>query len=137
MSAQLAHELSLAIFYSIQVAILVGSFFLKDDSRLLRILMLATLGAILLGAVNGRWVNALTLMALYLAYFLVYISMLDREVDRANRPPAGTGADHLPAWARHTTNPNEILNRLGPAANKIGGSTLGVQRGRHRALTAS
>jgi len=133
----LAHVLSLAIFYSVQLAILVGSFYLKDDPRLLRILMLGTLGAILLGVVNGKWVNSLALLFLYLVYFLTYIRMLDREEDRANRPPAGTGADYLPAWARHTTNPNQIVNRLGPAAGKIGGSTLGVSVGRHRALAAS
>lgn len=137
MSAQLAHVLSLAVFYSVQAAILFASFNVKNDTRMRLVLMLVILPTILVGVINDKWVNALALLFLFLAHFWVYIRILDENPEDSNKPPAGTGADYLPAWARHTTNPNEILDRLGPAAHKVGGTTLGTNRvGRHRALTA-
>lgn len=137
MSAQLAHTLSLAVFYSVQAAILFASFNVKTDVKMRLVVMLVILPTILVGVVNGRWVNALALLFLFLAHFIVYVRILDENPGDINKPPAGTGADYLPVWARHTTNPNQILDRLGPAASKVGGSTLGTNRvGRHRALTA-
>jgi len=144
-SAQLAHALSLAVFYSVQAAILFASFNVKTDTKMRLITMMVILPTILVGVVNDKWVNALGLLFLFLAHFVVYVRILDQNPDDPNRPPAGTGADYVPAWARHTTNPNEILNRLGPAAGKIGGSTLGTKMiapdragvGRHRALRAA
>jgi hypothetical protein len=141
---QLAHTLSLAVFYSVQAAILFASFNLKNDAKMRLIVMMVILPTILIGVIDGRWVNAVALLFLFLSHFIVYVRILDENPDDPNRPPAGTGADYVPGWARHTTNPNEILNRLGPAAGKIGGSTLGTKMlapdrsgvGRHRrALT--
>lgn len=145
MSAQLAHALSLAVFYSVQAAILFASFNVKTDTKMRLVVMLVILPTILVGVVNGKWVNALALLLLFLMHFIVYIRILDENPDDPNKPPAGTGADYVPSWARHTTNPNEILNRLGPAAGKVGGSSLGTKMiapqrtgvGRHRALRAA
>lgn len=138
MSPQLAHVLSLSVFYSVQAAILFASFNVKTDTKMRLFVMLVILPTIIVGITNDKWLNALGLLFLFLAHFWVYIRILDENPDDANKPPAGTGADYLPAWARHTTNPNEILDRLGPAAHKVGGTGLGTNRvvGRHRALTA-
>lgn len=145
MSPQLAHTVSLAIFYSVQIALLFASFNVKRDTKMRLAVMLIILPTIVVGITNDRWLNSLALLFLFLAHFWTYIRLLDEAQDDDNKPPAGTGADYLPAWARHTTNPNAILERLGPAAGKIGGSTLGTKRlapdrngvGQHRrALTA-
>jgi hypothetical protein len=88
---QLAHTLSLAVFYSVQAAILFASFNLKNDAKMRLIVMMVILPTILIGVIDGRWVNAVALLFLFLAHFIVYVRILDENPDGPNKPPAGTG----------------------------------------------
>lgn len=127
MTLELAHLISLSVFYGMIPVLVIASFVLADDLALRQCVMAGLLTEALLAAIVERPLVSLGMVFLFMHQFLRYIKLVERVT--FNRQSARKIEEAM-------------VRKLGEAAQHIGGSMLGTDEfirdygrqrgGRHR-----